>query len=86
MNRQGKIRTHDWARYNTWSGWQGNLDIPFIPDGRTAGELQTLQKRALREFYLRPIVVLQFLKYLKSWDDLQKYFVGVMVLIKSKFK
>lgn len=86
LDLQGKIRTHDWSRYNTWSGWQGSQDIPFVPDGRTVDELLALQKRALREFYLRPIVAVQFLKHLKSWKDLQKYFIGVMVLFKSKLR
>jgi radical SAM superfamily enzyme YgiQ (UPF0313 family) len=86
LDKQGKIRTHDWTKYNTWSGWQGNRDIPFIPDGRTAEELQSLQKRALREFYLRPVVALQFLKHIQSWKDFQKYFAGVMVLLKSRFR
>lgn len=86
LDRQGKIRTYNWSRYNTWSGWQGSQDTPFVPDGRTVDELHSLQKRALREFYLRPVVVLQFLKHLKSWKDLHKYFIGVMVLLKSNFR
>jgi len=86
LDQQGKIRTYNWEKYNTWSGWQGSEEIPFVPDGRTVEELRNLQKRALREFYLRPLVVLQFLKHVQSWQDLQKYFVGVMVLLKSKFR
>ncbi len=86
LDQQGKIRTYNWEKYNTWSGWQGSEEIPFVPDGRTVEELRNLQKRALREFYLRPAVVLQFLKHIQSWQDLQKYFVGVMVLLKSKFQ
>jgi anaerobic magnesium-protoporphyrin IX monomethyl ester cyclase len=86
IDQQGKIRTYNWEKYNTWSGWQGSEDIPFVPDGRTVEELRSLQKRALREFYLRPVVVLQFLKHVQSWKDLHKYFVGVIVLLKSKFR
>jgi anaerobic magnesium-protoporphyrin IX monomethyl ester cyclase len=86
LDQQGKIRTYNWEKYNTWSGWQGSEEIPFVPDGRTVEELRNLQKRALREFYLRPVVVLQFLKHIQSWQDWQKYFVGVMVLLKSKFR
>lgn len=86
MARQGKIRTYNWEKYNTWSGWQGSEEIPFVPDGRTLEELRHLQKRALREFYLRPVVVLNFLKHMQSWKDLRKYFTGVMVLLKSKFR
>ncbi|MEI6261387.1 MAG: radical SAM protein [Deltaproteobacteria bacterium] len=86
LDQQGKIRTYNWEKYNTWSGWQGSEEIPFVPDGRTVEELRNLQKRALREFYLRPEVVFQFMKHVQSRQDLQKYFVGVMVLLKSKFR
>ena len=86
LDRQGKIRTHNWESYNTWSGWQGSQEVPFIPDGRTVAELQALQKQALREFYLRPKVAVQFLKHVTSWKDLYKYFLGATVLVKSKFR
>jgi anaerobic magnesium-protoporphyrin IX monomethyl ester cyclase len=86
IDQKGKIRTYNWEKYNTWSGWQGSEDIPFVPDNRTVEELRNLQKRALREFYLRPVVVLQFLKHMQSWKELQKYLVGAMVLLKSKFR
>ena len=86
IDQKGKIRTYNWEKYNTWSGWQGSDEIPFVPDGRTVEELRNLQKRALREFYLRPVVVLQFLKHMQSWKELQKYLVGAMVLLKSKFR
>jgi anaerobic magnesium-protoporphyrin IX monomethyl ester cyclase len=86
IDQQGKIRTYNWEKYNTWSGWQGSEDIPFVPDGRTVQELRDLQKRALRQFYLRPVVILQFLHHIQSWRDLQKYFIGVMVLLKSVFR
>ncbi len=36
LDQQGKIRTYNWKKYNTWSGWQDSEDIPVIPDGRTA--------------------------------------------------
>jgi len=86
IEQQGKIRTYNWEKYNTWSGWQGSEDIPYIPDGRTLQELRNLQKRALREFYLRPVVAIQFMRHMNSWKDLQKYVVGVMILLKSLFR
>lgn len=85
LQQQGLIRTYDWRRYNTWSGWKGEDQIPFVPPGRTIQELAGLQKKALRAFYLRPKVVLRFLKTMESVEDLKKYAAGLVVLVKSAF-
>jgi hypothetical protein len=83
LDRAGQIRTYDWRRYNTWSGWKGEEEFPFIPEGRTIKELADLQKRALRAFYLRPYVVWKFLKTVRSIHDMAKYFSGAKTLVKS---
>lgn len=83
LDRAGQIRTYDWRRYNTWSGWKGEEEIPFIPEGRTIKELADLQKMALRAFYLRPSVILKFLKTIRSPKDFTKYFNGFLVLLRS---
>ncbi len=86
LDRKGQIKTYNWSNYNTWSGWKGDGELPFIPEGRTAYELIDLQKQALREFYLRPGVALRFLKTIRSFYDFKKYFMGFMVLVKSKLR
>jgi anaerobic magnesium-protoporphyrin IX monomethyl ester cyclase len=83
LEAAGQIRTYDWRRYNTWSGWKGEEEIPFIPVGRSIEELADLQKRALRAFYLRPRVIWKFARTIRSIYDLQKYIQGFWVLIKS---
>jgi radical SAM superfamily enzyme YgiQ (UPF0313 family) len=83
LERQGKIRTYDWSCYNTWSGWKGEKEIPFISEGRTIPELADLQKKAMRSFYLRPSVALKFMKGVQSIHDLKKYTKGFAVLAKS---
>jgi len=86
LEAEGKIRTYDWSRYNTWSGWKGDKVIPFVAEGRTIEELSELQKKALRSFYLRPSVVWKFMQTVHSIHDLKKYAQGFMVLIKSMVK
>lgn len=86
LEDEGKILSYDWSCYNTWSGWKGDINIPFLAEGRTIHELSDLQKKALRSFYLRPIIVFKFLKNIHSFKDLKKYSQGLMVLIKSLFK
>ncbi|MDJ0811052.1 MAG: radical SAM protein [Desulfobacterales bacterium] len=83
LERKGQIRTYDWSRYNTWSGWKGEDEIPFVPEGRSIEELASLQKKALRAFYLRPAIVVKFLRTVRSPHDLLKYFRGFIVLVKS---
>lgn len=86
LDQGGKIRHHNWAEYNTWSGWKEDANIPFIADGRTLEELLELQKAALRKFYFRPLVFARFLFSIKSVDEFKKYATGFFVLVKSWFK
>lgn len=85
LKTEGKILNFDWNNYNTWSGWQGEYEIPYISEGRTIEELRDLQKMAMRTFYLRPIVVWRFVKLIHSFEDIKKYLKGSLVLVKSKF-
>ena len=56
----------------------------FISEGKSIEELTSLQKMALRKFYLRPFVVVRFLSTVKSFHDLKIYFTGFRVLVKSR--
>ena len=84
LDSAGKIRTYDWTKFNTWSGWKEGEELPFVADGRSKKELIRLQKQALRQFYIRPTVIFRFLKHTKSLYDLKKYLAGFLVLVKSK--
>ena len=84
LDSNGKISTYDWSKYNTWSGWKEGQELPYVADGRSMQELVKLQKQALRQFYIRPTVILRFLKNMKSIYDLEKYLNGFYVLAKSK--
>ncbi|MCG2777171.1 MAG: B12-binding domain-containing radical SAM protein [Desulfobacterales bacterium] len=84
LDRAGQIRTYDWTKYNTWSGWKGDQEIPYIPEGRTMEELTQIQKQALRNFYIRPRVIFRFIRTIRSFYEIKKYFLGFWVLVKSR--
>jgi radical SAM superfamily enzyme YgiQ (UPF0313 family) len=84
LDDAGEILTYDWTKYNTWSGWKGEDTLPFVAKGRTLRELIHLQKQALRQFYMRPRVVLRFLRSIRSPYDFKKYIIGFWVLFKSR--
>jgi radical SAM superfamily enzyme YgiQ (UPF0313 family) len=82
LDADGKIRHHDWTDYNTWGGWAGKK-LPYVPEGRTEEEIKSLQKKAIRLFYMRPKVFLRFMMSISSPSDILKYINGFMVLLKS---
>lgn len=57
----GSVDPTVWRRYSSYLMFTDNPPI-YVPEGRTIEELRTLQKRALREFYLRPRQIWQQLK------------------------
>jgi radical SAM superfamily enzyme YgiQ (UPF0313 family) len=85
LDSEGKIRHYRWSHYNTWGGW-ANRQLPFVPEGRTEEELKSLQKKAMRMYYLRLKVLLQFIKSISSISDVMKYVNGSIVLLKTAFE
>lgn len=85
LKKKNQIRHFNWSYYNTWGGWS-DKDIPFVPRGRKPSELKKLQRQALVSFYLRPKIILRFLKQVKSFALFKNYFLGFFVLIKNKFR
>jgi anaerobic magnesium-protoporphyrin IX monomethyl ester cyclase len=82
VKKMGHIKSLNWDDYQTWSGWT-NKDLVYIPEGRTQKELKDLQKRAMRQFYLRPKIILRSILCVKSLDILKSYYHGGLALIKS---
>lgn len=82
LQAQGKIRHFRWSDYNTWGGWAGK-SLPYVPEGRTEGELKNLQKKAMRLYYMRPNMLLRYLKGISSFDDAKKIFIGGCILLRN---
>ncbi len=69
----------DSAYENFWSGIVGHLPN-YAPSGRDVEELAKWQKKAFREFYLRPGVIKQHLKEIKGPRDFINKVRGFRVL------
>ncbi len=54
-----------------------------MPEGRTEEELKSLQKKAMRMYYLRPKVLVKSIKSIFSISDIMKYVNGFIVLVKT---
>lgn len=74
------IITKDWSKY----------DFKEKPPSRhktlSPEDIYDAQKAAFRMFYLRPKVVLKFLKNVRSPNDMLNYFFGAMINLRKKKK
>lgn len=66
----------DWKKMNMW--------YPvFIPHGLSRDILEKYRKKAFLEFYLRPSIIIGYIKSIRSLMDLKKAVKGFYTLIKS---
>ncbi|MBI5210233.1 MAG: cobalamin B12-binding domain-containing protein [Elusimicrobia bacterium] len=66
----GSLDPSVWARYSAYISFTEN-DPAWVTPGLTAGELKSLQKKALRDFYLRPSHILRQLRRVHPGNLLQ---------------
>jgi anaerobic magnesium-protoporphyrin IX monomethyl ester cyclase len=66
----GTLDTSVWKRYSAYISFTDNDPIWTTP-GRTAAELKALQKRAQREFYLRPSQIVKQMKRIRPSNVLR---------------
>jgi len=80
--KEGTVRNFDWSTYKSWAGFTDSK-LPYVTKGRTEQELKDLQKRAMREFYLRPKAIFRIVKEMRSWDTMKAGLHGFYALISS---
>lgn len=80
LRNDGMIRTFNWEVYNTGSGFT-DQPLPYVTEGRTEDELKDLQRRAIKEFYFRPTIIMRHLMRIRSYDSLKRYAKGAWSLI-----
>ncbi|MBW1793472.1 MAG: cobalamin-dependent protein [Deltaproteobacteria bacterium] len=78
------LKSQNWTDYKTHGGWtEGGL--AYVPKGRSVEEMKKLQKRAYRSVYLRPKVIMRFLRDIDSMEKINQYAVGFWVVLKTAF-
>jgi len=77
------LKSLKWENYQTWAGWS-DKELVYVPKGRTQEEIKELQKKAMREFYLRPKFILKQLKNLTSINSIKTYIQGAYAIATSK--
>lgn len=80
--KDGTLKSLHWQDYRTWAGWTEE-ELVYVPAGRSSLELKGLQREALKQFYLRPKVILRFLRSMDSLHSLKKYIAGARALLSN---
>lgn len=82
FKKEGEISTNAWEYYKTMGGFGGS-ERPYIPKGRTSEELNELHKKAFKDFYLRPKIILRFLWHaITNPSELKLYIRGALTVLK----
>lgn len=63
----GTIEPFVWERFSAYSSFTGNKPI-FLPEGMSVSQLKSVQKLALRKFYLRPGQIIRQIRRLSLKD------------------
>jgi anaerobic magnesium-protoporphyrin IX monomethyl ester cyclase len=71
----------DWGRLSSMAGFS-NYEPAYVPSGRDASELKALQRKAMRDFYLRPRQLLTMVSRTRTSSDLLLYWEAAKSLLK----
>ncbi len=72
--KYGKLSA-DFSKYNVW-------EAVFIPHGyKDKKEIEKMEKRAVRQFYLRFSYIFGRLRKIRSFKDIVRYFKGLKMLV-----
>ena len=69
------VLLRDFSRYNGWEP----IFIPYGYKGKE--EIEAVERKAVRKFYLRPMYIWGRIKKIKSFMDILRYLKGLRMLI-----
>ncbi len=81
LRSQNKITFKSWSDFTSYPTYSGGTPV-YVPDGITHEKLMSLQRYAMRKFYLRTKFIYNELKRLKL-SQIKKYYSGLRGLLSS---
>ncbi len=73
------IQEGEWEKYNQF----GAKNLLFVPDGWTSEALKEYQAKAWKNFYFRPLYLIQRLGKLRSFSEFKNHFLGAVKLFSA---
>jgi anaerobic magnesium-protoporphyrin IX monomethyl ester cyclase len=80
LKKASRIKTFNWEIYNTSSAFS-DQPLPYITEGRTEDELKKLVRKAFKQFYFRPKIIIRHLIRVRSYNSLKRYIKGGLNLL-----
>ena len=77
INQYGRFN-NDWKKASMWNP-------VFIPEGMTERQLVRYWKLSSMGFYMRPRIIIGYIKKIRSWGHIKVYLQGVMSLLEAVF-
>lgn len=79
---EGQLKVGDWTSLSLMAGYR-NGNLAYVPKGRNEGDLKTLQRRANLGFYIRPKILLSYLRQMRSFEDIGRITLGFWEFCKA---
>ncbi len=79
QGKWGKFISQDLEEYNT-------MKVTWLPFGyKSPEELESMERRAYRKFYLRPSYIVKRILSIRNFEDLKRYINGALALLKGSY-
>lgn len=80
--KDGSLKSKDWTTYKSMGGFTEDKR-PYVPKGRTEEDLKYYHKKAFKDFYLRPRIILRELSRIRTKSEIIMNIRGALALIRS---
>lgn len=80
--KNGFMKSFKWEHYQSWAGFTDN-ELVYVPEGWTSAKLKAMQPYALRQFYLRPKIILRILWNMRSLSVFIRSLWGAWAILKT---
>lgn len=78
------MKVDDWTKFSLMVGYTGH-DPVYVPKGRTAEEIKSLQRKANMGFFMQPRIIWSMAKRMRSFRDVKKMVMGLFHFVRATF-